>query len=65
MFFILLKTSLVLYLALARTHQCSVLGPSLQQRHGGAGASPERGSPAGEGSGAQALQGAAQGAGDV
>ena len=30
---------------------CSVLGPSLQAGHGGAGASPEKGSQAGEGSG--------------
>ena len=30
---------------------CSVLGPSLQAGHGGAGASPEKGSEAGEGSG--------------
>ena len=28
---------------------CSVLGPSLQERHGGAGACPEKGNRAGEG----------------
>jgi len=32
---------------------CSALGPSLQEGHGGAGASPEKGREAGEGSGEQ------------
>jgi len=32
---------------------CSALGPSLQEGHGGAGACPEKGSEAGEGSGEQ------------
>jgi len=32
---------------------CSVLGHSLQEEHGGAGACPEKGSEAGEGSGEQ------------
>ena len=34
---------------------CSVLGPSLQERHQGPGACSEKGNKAGEGSGAQAL----------
>ena len=34
---------------------CPVLGPSLQERHGGPGACPEKGNKAGEGSGAQIL----------
>jgi len=32
---------------------CSVLGPSLQERHGGPGVCPEKGNKAGEGCGAQ------------
>jgi len=32
---------------------CSVLGPSLQEGHWGAGACPEKGNEAGEGSGEQ------------
>ena len=40
----------------------SVLGPSLQERHWGAG---EEGNEAGEGSGEQVLWGAAEGAGAV
>ena len=40
---------------------CSVLGSSRQERHGGPGACPEEGNEAGEGSGAQVLQEAAQG----
>ena len=34
---------------------CSVLGPSLQERHGGAGVFPEKGNKAGEGSREQVL----------
>ena len=34
---------------------CPVLGPSLLERHRGPGACPEKGSKAGQGSGAQAL----------
>ena len=34
---------------------CSVLGPSLQEGHWGAGACPEKGNKAGEGSGEQDL----------
>ena len=44
---------------------CSVLGPSLQEGHWGAGACPEKGNEAGEGSGEQVLGGAAEGAGAV
>ena len=44
---------------------CSVLGPSLQEGHRGAGACPETGNGAGEGSGAQVLWGAAEGTGGV
>jgi len=43
----------------------SVLGPSLQEGHWGAGVCPEKGKEAGEGSGEQVLQGAAEGAGGV
>jgi len=42
---------------------CLVLGPSLEERHGGPGTCPEKGNKTGEGSGAQALRGAAEGAG--
>ena len=35
---------------------CSALGPSLQAGHGGAGACPEKGIKAGEGSGEQVLR---------
>ena len=47
--------------ALVRLHleYCAVLSPSLQERHGGPGACPEKGSEADEGSGAQVLWGAA------
>jgi len=47
-----------LYSALVRPHLevlCSVLGPSLQAGHGGAGVCPEKGSEAGEGSREQVL----------
>ena len=44
---------------------CSVLGPLLQEGHGSARASPEKGNEASEGSGEQVLRGAAQGAGIV
>jgi len=42
---------------------CSVLGLSLQEGHRGAGACPEEGKEAGEGSREQVLQGAAEGTG--
>ena len=42
---------------------CSVLGPSLQEKHGVAAAYPEKGKKAGEGSREQVLRGAAEGAG--
>jgi len=42
-----------LYLALEVL--CSVLGPSLKHRHGGAGVCPEKGNEAGEGSREQVL----------
>ena len=41
---------------------CSVLGPSLQEGHRGARATPEKGKKAGEGSGEQILRGVAEGA---
>ena len=44
---------------------CSVLGPSLQERHGIAGACPEKGKKAGEGSREQVLRRAAEGTGAV
>ena len=44
---------------------CSVLGPLLQERHGGPGACPEKSNKSGEGSVAQVLGGAAEGAGIV
>ncbi|KAJ7423501.1 hypothetical protein BTVI_09535 [Pitangus sulphuratus] len=47
-----------LYSALVRLHLESgvhFLGPSLQEKHRGAGACPEKGNEAGEGSGAQVL----------
>jgi len=44
---------------------CSVLGPSLQERHGGTGAWGKKGNKAGEGSGEQVLWGAAEGTGVV
>ena len=49
---------LPLYLALVRPHLvlCSVLGTSVQEGHGGAGAGPEKGSKAGEGLGEYGLQ---------
>ena len=43
----------------------AVLGPSLHEGHGGAGACPEQGSEAGEGSGEQVCWGATEGAGAV
>ena len=43
----------------------AILGSSLQERHQGHAASSEKGNKAGEGSGAQALLGAAEGAGIV
>lgn len=43
----------------------SILGPSLQDRHGSAGAYPEQSNEAGNGSGTQLLQGAAEGVGIV
>ena len=43
-------------------HRCSVLGPSLQENHQGSGAYPEEGNEANEGSGAQVLEAAAEGA---
>ena len=42
---------------------CSVVGPSLQERHQGPGTCPEKGNETGEESGAQVLWGAAEGAG--
>ena len=44
---------------------CSVLGSSLQEGHWGAGACPEKGNEAGEGSREQVLRGVAEGAGVV
>ena len=46
-----------LYSALVRPHLkcCAVLGPSLQERHCGAGACPEKSNKAGEGSRKKAL----------
>ena len=44
---------------------CPILGISLQERHRGPGVCSKKGNKAGEGSGAQALQGAAEGAGIV
>ena len=44
---------------------CSALGPSLPEGHGGAGACPEKGNEAGEGSGEQVRWGAAEGTGVV
>jgi len=43
----------------------SVLGPSIQERHWGPGMCPEKGNKTGEGSGAQALWGVAEGSGIV
>ena len=43
----------------------SVLGPSLQGRCGSPGACSEKGSEAGEGSGAQVLRGVAEGSGNI
>jgi len=40
---------------------CSVLGPSLQERHQGCGVCPEKGNEAGGGSGAQVSGGVAEG----
>jgi len=48
-----------LYSALVRLHQF-VLSPSIQERHWDHGAYPEKGNETGEGSGAQALWGAAK-----
>ena len=42
-----------------------VFGPSLQERQWGAGACPEKGNEAGEGSGEQVLRGSAEGTGFV
>ena len=44
---------------------CPVWGPLLQEKHQGPGPCPEKGNKAGEGSGAQALGGMAEGAGIV
>jgi len=44
---------------------CSVLGPSLQTGHGGAGACPEKSNKAGEGPREHVLRGAAEGTGIV
>ena len=57
-----------LHWALVRPHLEScvqALGPSLQGGHGGAGACPETGNGAGEGSEAQVLLGLAEGTGVV
>lgn len=43
----------------------TVLDPSVQEAHGGAGACPEKGNKVGGRSGAEALRGAAEGAGVV
>jgi len=45
--------------------QCSVLGPSVQERHWGAGVCPGEGNEAGEGSREQISCGVAEGAGAV
>ena len=44
---------------------CSVLGPSLQERHWGAGVCPNKGNEAGEGSREQVFWGAAEGTGII
>lgn len=42
-----------------------VLGPLLQERHGGPGEGPKKGSEAGNGSGEEATRGVAEGSGVV
>ncbi|KAJ7406659.1 hypothetical protein BTVI_64967 [Pitangus sulphuratus] len=44
------KVILPLYLAPVRPHLCPVLGPSIQEGHGGDRKGPENGSETGEGS---------------
>jgi len=47
--------------AVPQVLKCSVLGPSLQERHGGPDVCPKKGNEAGEGSAAQVLWEAAEG----